>query len=109
MDRIVKFSGVFLWSMVFIAVAFSYTAINYSNDLNLKDLCDEDEYSPQKMLDSELVQLLSKLNELRLSGKDNNSTTRSDELKWIDSCTGWVMVEMKSRSFEKKLQKPKKK
>ena len=59
MDRVVKFSGVVLWSIVFMTAAFSYTAINYSNDL-----------------------------------------------KWINSCAGWVMVEMKSRVFEKKLQEP---
>jgi hypothetical protein len=109
MDRVVKFSGAFLWSMVFMTVAFSYTAINYSNDLNLEDLCDEGEYGPQKMLDSELVQLLSDLNELRLISKDNDSIKRSNDLKWINSCAGWVMVEMKSRVFEKKLQKPQRK
>ena len=92
--------------MVFMTAAFSYSAINYSNNVKLQDLCNEDNYSPQNMLDTELVHLLSKLNELRLSEKITNSTTRSNDLKWIDSCTGWVMVEMKSRSFEKKLQKP---
>ena len=102
MDRVVKFSGIFLWSMVFMAVTFSYTAINYSEDFKLKDICEEGEHSPQNKLDSELVQLLSGLNELRVSGKATN-----DDLKWLDSSTGWVMVEMRSRSFEKKLQKPK--
>ena len=92
--------------MVFMTAAFSYSAINYSNNVNLQDLCNEDNYSPQNMLDTELVHLLSKLNEFRLSDKITNSTTRSNDLKWIGSCTGWVMVEMKSRSFEKKLQKP---
>ena len=106
MDRIVKFSGAFLWSMVFMTAAFSYTAINYSNDLNLEDLCNEGEHGLQKMLDSELVQLLSDLNELRLISKDNDSTTRSNDLKWINSCDGGVMVEMKSHVFEKKLQEP---
>ncbi len=48
------------------------TAINYLNKLNLKDLCNEDNYSPQNMLDTELVHLLSKLNELRLSDKVSN-------------------------------------
>jgi hypothetical protein len=86
--------------------AFSYTAINYSNDLNLADLCNEDEYSFQKMLDSELVQLLSDLNEFLLISNDKNSTTRIYDLKWINSCAGWVMVEMKSRVFKKKLQEP---
>ena len=103
MERVVKFSGVFLWSLVFITAAFSYTTINYSNSLELKDLCDEDKYCPENMLDSQLAQLLSELNELRLSSKDTGSG--SNDLKWIDSCTGWVMVEMKSRNFEKKLQK----
>ncbi len=106
MDRVVKFSGAVLWSMVFMTAAFSYTAINYTNNLKLEDLCNEDEHSPQKMLDSELVQLLSDLNELRVSSKDKDSTRRSNDLKWINSCAGWVMVEMKSRVFEKKLQKP---
>jgi len=49
------------------------------------------------------------LNELRLISKDNDSTTRSNDLKWINSCDGGVMVEMKSRVFEKKLQKPQRK
>jgi len=30
----------------------------------------------------------------------------SNDLKWINSCAGWVMVEMKSHVFEKKLQEP---
>lgn len=92
--------------MVFMTAAFSYSAINYSNNVNLQDLCNEDKYNPQNMLDTELVHLLSRLNELRFSDKIINSTTKSNDLKWIGSCTGWVMVEMKSRSFEKKLQKP---
>lgn len=109
MDRVVKISGVFLWSIVFMTAAFSYTAINYSNNVKLQDLCNEDKYSPQNMLDSQLVQLLSELNELRLSSKDAGAGVISNDLKWINSCTGWVMVEMKSRSFEKKLNKPQKK
>jgi hypothetical protein len=48
------------------------TAINYLNKLNLKDLCIEDNYSPKNMLDTELIHLLSKLNELRLSDKVTN-------------------------------------
>ena len=52
------------------------TAINYLNKLNLKDLCNEDNYSPQKMLDTELVHLLSKMNELRLSDRVSNSTMK---------------------------------
>ncbi len=106
MEKVIKFSGVVLWSMVFITAAFSYTAINYSNKVKLKDLCNEDNYSPQNMLDSELVQLLDDLNELRLSSKNAGSGVKSNRLKWINSCAGWVMVEMKSRSFEKKLNKP---
>jgi len=51
---------------------FSYRAINYLHNLNLKDLCNEDNYSPQNMLDTELAHLLSKLNELRLSDKVSN-------------------------------------
>ena len=85
------------------------TAINYLNKLNLKDLCNEDNYSPQNMLDTELVHLLSKLNELRLSDKVSNSTTKRNDLKWIGSYTGWVMVEIKSRSFQNKLQNTQKK
>jgi len=42
---------------------------------------------------------LSELNDLRLSNDAENS-------QWIESCTGLVMVEMKSRKFAKKLQKP---
>ena len=79
------------------------TAINYLNKLNLKDLCNEDNYSPQNILDTELVHLLSKLNELRLSDKVSNSTTKRNDLKWIGSCTGWVMVAIKKCSFQKKL------
>jgi hypothetical protein len=85
------------------------TAINYLNKLNLKDLCNEDNYSPQNILDTELVHLLSKLNELRLSDKVSNSTTKRNDLKWIGFCTGWVMADIKSRSFQKKLQNTQKK
>jgi hypothetical protein len=104
MGMIVKFPMVFLWSIVFLTTVYFCAAINYSDKVDLKNLCNEDNYSPQNMLDTELVYLLSKLNELRLSNKVANSTTKSNDLKWIDSCTGWVMVEMKSRSFQKKLQ-----
>ena len=101
MDRIIKFVGMFLWTLVFIMAAFSYKAVNDSGKLRLKDLCIEDNYNPQHLLDSELGRLLKDLNELRLSSKE----TKSNNLKWIDSCVGWVMVEMKSRSFEKKFEK----
>jgi hypothetical protein len=47
MDRVLKFSGAVLWSMVFMTTAFSYSSINYSNDVKLEDLCNEDNYSPQ--------------------------------------------------------------
>jgi hypothetical protein len=40
------------------------TAINYLNKMNLKGLCNEDNYSPKNILDTELVHLLGKLNEL---------------------------------------------
>jgi|FLOH01.1.fsa_nt_gi hypothetical protein len=103
MDRIIKFSGVFLWSLVLITAGFSYTAVRYQDNEKLVDLCNEDNHSPQNMLDSELNRLLRDLNALRLSNEDANN------LKWIDSCTGWVMVELKSRKFEKKLQKPQRK
>jgi len=88
---------------------FSCRAINYSHNLNLKDLCNEDNYSPQNIFDTELVHLLSKLNELRLSDKVSNSTTKRNDLKWIVSFTGWVVVDIKSRSFQKKLQNTQKK
>ena len=52
--------------------AFSYRAINYSHNVNLKDLYNGDNYSPKNMLDIELVHLLSKLNKLRLSDKVTN-------------------------------------
>ncbi len=106
MDRIVKFAGIILWLLVFITVVLSYAAVKNPGNVKLEDLCNEDNYSLQNMLDPELNRLLSGLNELRLSSKDADSTTRTNDLKWIDSCTGGVMVEMKSRSFEKKLQKP---
>ena len=77
------------------------TAINYLNKLNLKDLCNEYNYSPQNMLDTELVHLLSKLNELRLSDKVSNSTTKRNDLKWIGSCTEWVMVAIKNVDFKR--------
>ena len=52
--------------------AFSYRAIKYSHNVNLKDLYNGVDYSPKNMLDTELVYLLSKLNELRLSDKVTN-------------------------------------
>ena len=85
------------------------TAINYLNKLNLQDLCNEDSYSPQNMLDTELVHLLSKLNELRLLDKVSNSTTKRNDLKWIGFSIVWIMVEIKSCSFQKKLQNRQKK
>ena len=65
---------------------FSYTAINYSNNADLNNLCNEDNCIPQNMLDTELVHLLSKLNELRLLDKVTNSTTKSNHLKSNGSC-----------------------
>lgn len=103
MDRIIKFAGVFLWSLVLIAAGFFYTAVKYQDNEKLVDLCNEDKHSPQNMLDSELNRLLRDLNALRQSNED------ASNLKWINSCTGWVMVELKSRKFEKKLQKPQRK
>jgi hypothetical protein len=91
------------------ATTFSYRAINYSHNLNLKDLCNEDNYSPQNNLDTELVHLLSKLNELRLSHKVSNSTKKRNDLKWIGFSIVWIMVEIKSCSFQKKLQNRQKK
>jgi hypothetical protein len=40
----------------------------------------EGNYSPQNMLDTELVHLLSKMNELQLSDKVYNSTTKRNGL-----------------------------
>lgn len=97
-----KLVGIFLWLLVFITAALSYTAVNYSDNERLVELCNEDNHSPQNMRDSELDQLLNDLNKLRLS-----NVGASNNLKWIDSCAGWVMVEMKSRIFEKKLPLPK--
>ena len=85
------------------------TAINYLNKLNLKNFCNEENYSPQNMLDTKLVQLLNKLNELRFSDKVCNPMMKRNDLKWIGSCTGWVKVEIKSCSFQKKLQYTQKK
>jgi hypothetical protein len=51
---------------------FSYRAIDYSHNVNLKDLYNGGNYSPKNMFDTELVHLLSKLNELRFSDKVTN-------------------------------------
>ncbi len=105
MDRLIKFSGVILWSSVFITMAFSYTGVNYSDNKNLKVLCDN--YSPQNISDTKLGSLLSGLNKLRLelSSNDLDNAIKSDSSNWIDTCAGQVMMEVKSRKFEKKLQK----
>ncbi len=89
--------------LVFITVVLSYAAVKNPGNVKLEDLCNGDNYSPHNKLDPELDRLLSDLNELRLSSKDADSTTRANDLKWIDFCIGGIMVEMKSRSFEKKL------
>ena len=61
------------------ATVYFCTTINYLNKLKLKDLCNEDNYSPQNMLDTELVYLLSKLNEFRLLDKFSTSTTKKND------------------------------
>lgn len=88
-----------------IVAAFSYTGIKYSDNEKLKDLYEKYKYDPQRLPSSKLDQILDDLNELRLSHEENNLETGSNSLQWIDSCIGLVMVEVKSRKFEKKLQK----
>ena len=103
MGRIINASGVFLWSLVFIVGAFSYAAIDYSNHARLVEACDEDNHNAQNMSDLELSRLLSDLNKLRSSNEVDGLEAKNNDLKWIDSCAGWVMVEMRSRSLEKTL------
>jgi len=96
--------GAFLWALVGIAAVFSHTQVDeYLNHERLTDLCARDNYNPGNISSPKLDQLLRDLNELRLS--DESINARSDNLQWIDSCTGRVMVEVKSRRFEKKLEK----
>ena len=106
MGRIINVSGVFLWLLVFIVGAFSYAAIDYSNHARIVELCNEDNHNAQNMSDSELNRLLSDLNKLRSPKEVGKPTAKNTNLQWIDSCAGWVMVEMRSRSFEKKLPTP---
>jgi hypothetical protein len=97
--KAVKFIGILLWSLVFVVVMFFSIGNKKPDNKNLKTLCDEFKEAPQKLTLSKLGEILSGLNELHLSDKEKS-------LQWMDSCTGLIMVEMKSRSFEKKLQKP---
>ena len=97
MDTKVNLMGVLLWSLVLTVVWFSYTGIKYMDNEKLKNSCDKYKYVPQNMPDSQLSQVLKDLNELRSSQGDTS-------LQWVDSCTGLIMVEMKSRSFEKNFQ-----
>jgi hypothetical protein len=99
MGNKVNLTGGVLWSLVLIVVALTYTGVKYASHENLKDLCDKYKKNPQSLPSSKLDHTLNDLNDLRLSHGDKN-------LEWIESCTGLVMVEMKSRKFAKKLQKP---
>ena len=93
--------------MVFITAAFSYTNVLYSNPESLKIPCGEKNHNLHNMSDIDLDHLLNDLNELRsgLSHDDIDLKTSSYNLKWVNTCTGAVMVEMKSRKFEKNFQK----
>ncbi len=95
----------FLWSMVLITGVYSYTGGKYNPPQTLKALCDN--YSPHKLSNSELEGLLTDLNALRLSEDNLDFATKSNNLKWISSCVGGVMMEIKSRRFEQKLRQPK--
>ncbi|MBT5550562.1 MAG: hypothetical protein HOJ79_08795 [Nitrospina sp.] len=99
MDSKVNLTGGVLWSLVVIVVVLTYTGVKYASHEKLKDLCVKYQNDPQSLPSSELDHTLSELNDLRLSNDAENS-------QWIESCTGLVMVEMKSRKFAKKLQKP---
>jgi hypothetical protein len=99
MEKKVNLIGFCLWSLVLIVVGLSYQGIKYVHHEKLKDLCVKYQNDPQSLPSSELDRTLSELNDLRLSNDDENS-------QWIESCTGLVMVEIKSRKFAKKLQKP---
>ena len=92
--------------MVFITAAFSYTNVLYLEPESLKISCGENN-NLHDMPDIDLDHLLKDLNELRsgLSHDDIDLKTSAYNLKWIDACTGAVMVEMKSREFEKNFQK----
>lgn len=94
-----------MWSLVFIVVAFSYSGAQYTVSETLKGLCDKYKYDPHNIPHAKLKGILKDLNELRLA-HNNNLPTNSNSLQWIDSCTGLIMVEVKSRSFEKKLKRP---
>ncbi len=100
----VELMGLFLWSMVLITGVYSYTGVKYSPPDTLKDLCDN--FSPHKLSDSTLEGLLADLNALRFSEDNLDFATKSNNLKWISSCVGGVMMEVKSRSFEQKLTQP---
>jgi|SaaInlStandDraft_5_1057022.scaffolds.fasta_scaffold29998_3 hypothetical protein len=104
MDSIIKFVGVFLWTMVLITGAYSYTRSNYSAPETLKGLCDN--RSPQELSDLQLYDLLRGLNEFRLSPDNQGGSKMSNDLKWVEPCVGLVMMETKSRRFEKKLTPP---
>lgn len=103
MGKRIEIVSFFLWALVFVVGAFSYAVIDYSNHARLVEACDEDNHNAQNMSDLELSRLLSDLNKLRSSNEVDGPEAKNSDLKWIDSCAGWVMVEMRSRSFEKKL------
>jgi hypothetical protein len=106
MKKNINLIGTLMWSLVFIAVAFSYPGAQHTVSETLKGLCDKYKYDPHNIPNAKLNKTLKDLNKLRLSHKNNNLPTSSNNLQWIDSCTGLVMVEVKSRSFEKKLKRP---
>lgn len=95
MNKKLNFIGGILWSLALVIGVFSFIGIK--NEESLKDVCERLEKNPHNMPDSRLSQTLNDLNKLRSSQKDN---------KWFNSCTGLVMVEMKSRKFEKNFEKP---
>ena len=106
MKKNINLIGTLMWSLVFIAVAFSYPGAQHTVSETLKGLCDKYKFDPHNISNAKLNEILKELNELRLSHKNNNFPINSNSLQWIDSCTGLVMVEVKSRSFEKKLKRP---
>jgi hypothetical protein len=108
MDRVAKLLGGLLWSLVFIVAAFSYTGGKHSGNGNLKILCEKYKSDPYSIPISNLDQVLSDLNELRSIHADSNSAKSPHDLQWIDSCAGLVLVEMKSRQFEKNFKKQQK-
>jgi hypothetical protein len=105
MHKKINLMGILLWSLVLITVAFSYEGVNTLESEKIRDLCGKFKNDPQSMPSSKLDHLLSGLNELRFIHEEKKLPTSLSHLQWIDACTGLIMVEVKSRIFEKKLQK----